>query len=208
MTQIGQYGLPMVALIIYTGELGLPFFIPAELALLLAGSQLIHSPFALLGAAILFGLVDLVASCTTHLAARVGGNRLLVRLMRRFHRVVEKPQDKLQRWRGRLGGRDPLVIFVTRLIPILRFYASFTSGLLRLRLRDFLAGAAPAAILWTATPLTVGFLFRGDVAWLTRSYGAVLRGALLLGAVLALAAAARWRSSRQGRLHGSVGARP
>jgi membrane protein DedA with SNARE-associated domain len=181
---IAQYGLFLVALIIFAGENGLPTLIPGELALLLAGSQLIHSPAALVGAMVAFGIVDLVATSTIHLAARTGGNRLLCRLLRCFQRDGRRPEELVERWRHRLGGHDTLVVFVTRLIPMFRLYASITTGLIRIRFRDFLIGAIPAALVWAATPLTIGYLLRARMSTVTGQYSHfmpyVIAGSVLL----------------------------
>ncbi|HEX6508029.1 MAG TPA: hypothetical protein VF221_10385, partial [Chloroflexota bacterium] len=99
---IAHYGLLIVAIIIFCGEIGLPTLVPGEIALLLAGSQVIHSPSALVAAAVLFGSVDIVATSTIHVASRTGGNRLLCRLLRHLQR--DEPHEAvIDRWRGRLG---------------------------------------------------------------------------------------------------------
>jgi membrane protein DedA with SNARE-associated domain len=172
---IAQYGLVVVALIIFTGEIGLPTLVPGEIALLLAGSQLVHSWTALVAAALLFGTVDLVATSTIHVAARTGGNRLLRRALRLLQRDEEQHEEVIASWRRRLRGRDPLVVFVTRLIPVFRFYASITTGLIRIRIKDFLSGAAPAALLWAATPLALGYALRGEIAGIEGEYGVMIR---------------------------------
>jgi hypothetical protein len=85
---------------------------------------------------------------------------VLLRLLRRLQPNRCKHEEVIEGWRRRLGGRDPLVVFVTRLIPMFRLYASITSGLIRLRFRDFVSGALPASLLWAAIPLNVGFILR------------------------------------------------
>lgn len=171
---IAHYGIFLVALIIYAGEIGLPTFVPGEVALLIAGSQVIHSIPALVGALILFGLVDITATSTIHVASRTGGNRILLRMLRHWERDGRKREDMIDRWRRRLGGRDALVVFVTRLIPIFRLYASISTGLIRIRLRDFVTGAAPAAVLWAATPLTVGYVLRSQLGSATGQYQSIM----------------------------------
>jgi hypothetical protein len=43
---------------------------------------------------------------------------------------------------------------------------------LRTRLRDYLAGAVPAGLLWAGAPLALGFLLRGQVAAIAGGYPA------------------------------------
>jgi membrane protein DedA with SNARE-associated domain len=176
---IAQYGLLIVALIIFCGEMGLPTLIPGEIALLVAGSQVIHSPAALIAAAALFGTVDIAATSTIHMLSRTGGNRLLCRVLSYLRRGEEEHEAIFGRWRSRLGGRDPLVVFVTRLIPMFRLYASITTGLIRIRPRHFLLGAAPAAYLWAATPLVLGYALRGQIAGMESEYGIMTHGVVI-----------------------------
>lgn len=189
---IAQYGLVVVALIIFTGEIGLPTLVPGEIALLLAGSQLVHSSTALVAAALLFGTVDLVATSTIHVAARTGGNRLLRRALRMLQRNEEQHEEIIASWRCRLGGHDPLVVFVTRLIPVFRFYASITTGLIRIRFEDFLSGAAPAALLWAATPLALGYALRGEITGIEGEYGVMIRLCIVGTLVMTVLTGAAW----------------
>ena len=143
-TLIAQYGVLVVALIIFAGEVGIPTLVPGEIAILIAGSQVVHSVPQLIGTMLLFGTVDIIACSTIHLASRTGGNRLLLRLLRKVQPHHDRHEEVIEGWRRRLGGRDQLVVFVTRLIPLFRLYASITTGLIRIRFRHFVGGAVPA----------------------------------------------------------------
>ncbi len=177
---IAQYGLIAVAVIIFAGEIGLPTLVPGEIALLIAGNQVIHSVPMLFGVILLFGAVDLVATSTIHIASRTGGNRLFSRLLRLTCRKGARPEALLENWRGRLGGYDPVVVFVTRLIPVFRLYASIGSGLIRIRFRHFITGAAPAALVWAAVPLTVGYLLRSQTGGIVSEYPAMMKYVVLV----------------------------
>ncbi|MGH2410903.1 MAG: DedA family protein [Chloroflexota bacterium] len=172
---IAQYGILIVALIIFAGEIGLPTLVPGEIALLFAGSQVIHSLPMLIGAIALFGAIDLVATTTIHTISRTGGNRLLCKVLHMSPQCETKPEVRIERWRSRLGGYDPAVVFVTRMIPMFRLYASITTGLIRIRFRDFLLGAAPAAWIWATTPLTVGYLLRTRISGVVAQYPSLMR---------------------------------
>jgi hypothetical protein len=101
------------------------------------------------------------------MAMRTGGVKLMNRVLRKHQ---EKQEQIMARWRSRLGGRDTLVVFVIRLLPLLRMYVTIGTGLLRIRLRSFLLGAAPAALLWAGTPLVIGYIFRTDAHRLEERY--------------------------------------
>ena len=168
---LAEYGVFLVALIIFAGELGFPTLVPGEIALLFAGAHFIHSVPALVIGAIAFGLIDIVATSTIHVAARVAGNRLLLQLLKYICPGDDRQRAMVERCRQRLHGRDSLVVLVTRLIPILRLYASVTTGLIRIRFRDFLLGAFPASMVWAATPLTAGYIFRRQIVGIEKQYG-------------------------------------
>jgi membrane protein DedA with SNARE-associated domain len=189
-----QYGLILVGIIIYAGEIGLPTLVPGEIALLVAGSHAIHSVPSLLGALAAFAVVDVLACSSIHGASRTGGNRLLLALLRKLQPNSSRHEAVIEGWRARLGGRDALVVFVTRLIPIFRLYSSITTGLVRIRFRDFITGAVPAATIWAATPLTVGYLLRGQVGAVTSQYPVFLH-VVIVGSVVTtlLAAGVCWK---------------
>jgi membrane protein DedA with SNARE-associated domain len=189
---IAQYGLLIVGAVILLGELGFPTLIPGEIALLVAGSQLIHSLPALLAAILCFGVLDLIATTTLHCAARSGGHRILMHLLRFVLRDQSRGEEMLARWRRHLGGRDSAVVFVTRMLPMLRLYASITTGLLRIRLRDFLTGAVPASLLWAAYPLVLGYILRGHIQGIESHYALVMEATVALSVAVALYAATVW----------------
>ncbi len=156
---IQRYGVPLIALMVFAGELGVPTGIPVEVALLLAGSYAVHSRTGLLVGLVLVTVADVLGTTALHLAARTGG----VRLLQRFVRQESDRDGFVQRWIRRLGGHAALVVFVGRLLPLVRMPITIATGLLRFRLRDFFLGAVPAALLWAGTPLVAGYYFRGSV---------------------------------------------
>jgi membrane protein DedA with SNARE-associated domain len=162
-----HYGVPLVALMICAGEVGVPTGVPAEIALLLAGAYAVDSLPALIVGVLLVALGDFIGTTAMHLVARTGGVRLMTRLLRRHDAQRE---ETVARWRRRLGGHDVAVVFVLRLLPLLRMWVAIGTGLLRIRLRSYLLGAAPAAVAWAGTLLVLGYVFRADVHALEARY--------------------------------------
>jgi membrane protein DedA with SNARE-associated domain len=167
---IAHYGVFIVVLIIYAGEIGIPTLVPGEIAILLAASQLVRSIPQLIGLWILFSIVDIAACTSLHVACRTAGNRVLVRLLRLILPRAERQEDVVEGWRRRLGGHDSLVVFVTRLIPMFRLYSSVTTGLIRVRFRCFVAGAVPASMLWASIPLVLGYAMRSKIRALQQQF--------------------------------------
>lgn len=187
-----------MALLVGAGELGFPTGIPVEVALLLTGAYAVHSLPALAVAVAVVSLGDLAGTTLLHLAVRTGGVRLLDRLLARH---TTRGGDFLAGWRRRLGGRDTAVVFVVRLLPLVRMYVSIGMGLLRIRLRSFVLGAAPAAVVWAGTPMIVGYAFRADAQRLAARYAAMTHlGIALLPAVGVLTTGLLWlRHARPAR---------
>jgi len=83
-----HYGVPLVALMLFAGEIGIPTGIPMEITLLLAGAYAVHSLPELLFGLALVTVADLSGTTLLHLVARTGGVRLLTRLL---HRHAAQP---------------------------------------------------------------------------------------------------------------------
>ncbi len=184
-----HYGVPLVALLVFVGELGVPTGVPAEVALLLAGSYAVHSLPALIASVLVVSVADLSGTVTLHLVARTGGHRLLTRVLRRHEPGQGGP---LERWHRRLGGHEVATVFLVRLLPLVRMYVAIGTGLMRIRFRNFVLGAAPGALFWVGTPMIVGYLFRADVQRLTARYTAASNVLLVALPLIGLAVWSIW----------------
>lgn len=186
---ITQYGVFIVALLIFVGELGIPTGIPAEIALLIAGSYGVHSFTGLIGAVALVVGADMLGTITLHLVARTGGSRILARVLERFGR---RSEETIDRWRQRFGGHDLLVVGVGRMLPLVRMYFSIGAGLLKIRKRDFVVGAFPGAVVWVGTPIVLGYFLHADVQRFAVEYATFSHLLFLVLPTLSLAAGAMW----------------
>ena len=155
-----RHGLPLAALFVFASSAGIPTGVPVKAVLLTAGALLVASPADLPAA---FGLL-LLAEVAGTLAVHLVGGAVGPRVVRRLPGGEARLAGALARWRGRLGGRDALAVFVLRFVPVVRIGVAAGSGVLGLRRRDFLLGAAPAACLWVGVPFGLGWTFRDDVA--------------------------------------------
>ena len=184
---IAQYGVFIVALLILVGELGVPTGVPAELALLLTGAYAVHSLKGLVGAILLIGLADIAGAMALHLAARTGGASILQRLLKRHE--SDEPSS-LDRWRSRLGKNDIVMVAGIRMLPMVRMYITIAAGLFRMRKRDFILGATPAALVWVGIPVALGYAFRANVSLLTDRYSSASQVILFASPLLGISIAA------------------
>ncbi len=179
----------IVALLIFVGELGVPTGIPAEIALLVAGSYGVHSFSGLIGAVVLVVVADMLGTTTIHLLSRTGGSRLLNYLLERFGR---RSEETIDRWRTRMGGHDLMVVGIGRMLPLVRMYISIGAGLLRIRVRDFVIGAFPGAVIWAGTPIVLGYYLHADVQRFAVEYATISHLIFMVLPTLSLAAIAMW----------------
>lgn len=184
-----QYGFLIVAVIVFLSEVGVPTGMPVELIVLLAGAFTIHSVPELALAIAIVTAADVLGALALYLASRVGGGRLLGRVLRRFG---GRGQATIERWRTRLGGYDVAVVAVGRSLPVVRMYFSIGAGLLNIRARKFLIGAIPGAAIWAGTPLVLGFAFRDNVDRVARNYSSLSHWLFLIMPLFSLAVAAAW----------------
>jgi membrane protein DedA with SNARE-associated domain len=165
-----SYGLPIVALTLLFSAAGIPTGVPIHVVLMLAGAYLIGSLPGLAVAIVVLAAAELAGTLILHLISRTGGVRLLERMASDRQ---ERVQATFDRWRGRLGGRDVAVITVLRLIPFVRM-GTVGTGLLGIRLRDFVLGAGISAVIWIAVPLSIGYAFRSNVTTIEGYYQSIL----------------------------------
>lgn len=174
---------------IFAGELGVPTIVPVEIALLLVGSHAVHSPAMLIASVALATVADVLGTTSLYLLAQSAANRLTGRLLVRH---APASAAALAHWRARLGGREAPVVFVVRMLPLLRMPAAIAAALVPIRLRRFLLGAAPAALIWAGTPLVLGYRFRADVSRFEERYALASRALLLILPALAVVGSLAW----------------
>jgi membrane protein DedA with SNARE-associated domain len=162
------YGLPIVALLVFASATGIPTGMPIKIVLLLAGAYLIGSLPGLTLAIAVAATAELAGTVVLHGIARTGGTRLLDRMAAERQASVHAT---FNRWRSRVGGHDVAAIAILRLIPVVRMGVAVGSGLMGIRLRDFVFGSAIAALIWTAVPLSLGYAFRARLEEVEAIYG-------------------------------------
>lgn len=156
-----------MVLVTFASAAGVPTGVPIMVVLLMAGAYLVGSLPWLVLVILLIALAELSGTVLLHLIAKSGGGRLLDRLSSERQ---EQLNTTLDRWRGRLGGRDVAAIAVLRLIPVVRMGTTVGTGVIGIRLRDFVLGSVAAALIWTGLPLILGYTFRARLETLESYY--------------------------------------
>ncbi|MGK9147630.1 VTT domain-containing protein [Plantibacter flavus] len=154
--------------------LGLGLFVPGETVVLLLAATVDTAPAAF----VLFVVVAVGASLGDHvgfLAGRRQGDRLRTG---RFVALVGV--DKWDRTVEAVEHRGAVVVFLTRLVPVIRVLTPTAAGVARVPYRSFLLASVSGALLWSAVYVGVGVLVGSSLDAVQRYLGASGWGLLLL----------------------------
>lgn len=152
-----KYGYLAIFSLVFLQELGIPNPVPTELILLFAG-YLAST-----------GILDVKLAFITAIAGDLIGTTILCTIFYAFgHTILEKHpkwlpihKDKVDKLKSIISTKGKWGIFIWRLIPYIRGYASVASGLLGIPLKVFIPMAGLSAIIASGGYIIVGYLL-GD----------------------------------------------
>lgn len=182
----GTVAAVLICSLLFVDESGVPLPIAPNEGLLLVTGILISSgafPAWVIGPLAYLAMVG--GMLAGYGWARAVGQSGLASLAERLRATAA-----YERAQARLQQAGPTGIFVARLIPGLRPYATLVSGAAGVDLRTFLVGALPALLLWEIVWVLAGVLVGLPVALLLGRFEKLaLRGAILvaLGVIVWLA---------------------
>lgn len=187
LTTLMAHGLPIITLVMFASATGVPTGVPVKLIMIFTGAYLIGSWQMLLPVIIVMAAAELAGTMLLYGIARTGGVKVLAKIASERQARVEASLDQ---WRARLGGRDVAAIAVLRLIPFVRMGTTVGAGLVGFKVRDFVMGSVIAAVIWVGAPLTLGYIFRANLADVENAYHAAMSALPLTIGVLLVALAA------------------
>lgn len=147
-----EYGYVTIFSLVFLQEIGVPNPIPNELILLFAGYL----------ASI--GKLDFYWVVITVVAADVIGTTILYsvfyyfgkRIMKHFKRFL--PSKKIDSLIDFLSKKGRWGIYLGRMLPLLRGYASVAAGLLRLPPHEFIPAVLLSAVTWSGGYVILGWI--------------------------------------------------
>jgi membrane protein DedA with SNARE-associated domain len=149
---IVHYGYLAVFSLIFLQEIGVPNPVPNEIILLFAGylaSTGVLNFFLIL----LVGISgDFLGTFVLYAIFYFFGEQILE------HAPKWLPVKKIESIKQRISKREVLGIFLGRLLPYLRAYASIGSGLLKIPPKKFLLSVIASAIVWSGGYVLAGRL--------------------------------------------------
>jgi membrane protein DedA with SNARE-associated domain len=175
---LGTYGYSAVLVLVTAECLGLP--LPGETILIAAaayaGTTHRLSIWAIAGVALAGAVIG--DNIGFWIGAK-GGYRLL----RRYGRYVRLDDTKVKIGRYIFDRQGPKVVFFGRFVSVLRTYAAFLAGTLRMRWRVFLPYNASGGILWAAVYSFVPYEAGSTIATASRVADYVLGAGAVIGIV-------------------------
>ncbi len=149
ISYIVEYGYLTIFGLVFLQELGLPNPVPNELILIFSGYLTS------------IGKLDFTLVFMTVVAADVIGTTLVYLVFYYFgQRLMKKirflPNKKINQLVTYLSHRGRFGIYIGRLLPLLRGYASVAAGLLRLPPKEFIPAVILSAITWSGGYVLLG----------------------------------------------------
>lgn len=150
----GSVAALLISALLFVDEMGVPMpFAPNEALLLVAGLLIAGGalpPFLFLPVAVVAMTAGMIAGFGW---ARAVGSDRLRGIAARFG--AEHTYDRAA---TRVRSSSPTRIFLTRLIPGVRTYATLVAGAAEMDVRVFLVGAVPAIVVWAGLFTALGML--------------------------------------------------
>ena len=176
---LDAHPLPVIAVVLFGEELGIPMPIPGDLLMILAGVRVAEGRVGLWSALLVQELATLAGTCGLFAFSRRVGRGTIARVGRYLH-LRPETLARAEAAIARSGGR---AVIAGRLIPGLRIITPIAAGTLGLPWRQFLPAVALGAFLYILAYTLLG-VFAGPAA-----LALLARVTLPTGALLSLAAA-------------------
>lgn len=147
-----EYGYITIFGLVFLQELGVPNPIPNELILLFAGYLASIGTLDFYWIVITAVSADFIGTTIIYSVFYYFGERI----MKHFKRFL--PSKKIDSLIDFLSHKGRWGIYVGRLLPILRGYASVAAGLLRLPPREFIPAVLLSALTWSGGYVILGWI--------------------------------------------------
>jgi membrane protein DedA with SNARE-associated domain len=155
---IGQYGYPAIFLMLVGGIVGVP--IPDQLLLVISGYLVLTHSLSLVPT-LAVAVLGSIAGITLSYALGRGSGSCVSRI-----RFAANRLEDVRRWFERFGG---WTLVFGYFIPGIRNLIGFSSGMMRLKVRDFAPYAYAGAVLSSVTCVLAGYSLGAQAGWVLAS---------------------------------------
>jgi len=153
---ITQYGYLAIFALVFLQEIGIPTIVPNELVLAFSGYLTVNGTLSLplvFTAAI---LGDFLGTTVLFYVFYFSGKKIL----EKKPRWIPINMEKIKRIGQIITEKNKWGMFLCRLIPLVRGYASVAAGILQLKPRIFLIMVALSAVIWSG-----GYVLAGKLSY-------------------------------------------
>ncbi len=171
------HGYPVIFLLVFLQEIGIPNPVPNEIILLFAGYLASVGHFSAIKVIALVILADFIGTSVLYGIFYIFGHLIATK------RPKWLPVDRIESWQRKISERGKMGIFLGRMIPYVRGYTSAAAGLLKIPPRVFMPIVLGSAIIWSGGLVFAGKLLGKHVEDLVDEFGGKI---MLTGAVLGL----------------------
>jgi membrane protein DedA with SNARE-associated domain len=151
---IDQYGYLAIFILIFLQDVGFPNPIPNELVLLFSGYLIYSGIFKFYIVIFVALLADFIGTNILYFIFRKFG----IQFMKRKPRWIPVSQSKIESLSHTLSEGGMLSIFIFRLTPYIRGYATVIAGLMQVKFKSFLPIALLSASVWASAYILIGWL--------------------------------------------------
>ena len=151
---ITQYGYLAIFALVFLQEIGIPTIVPNELVLAFSGYLTVDGTLSLPLVFIAAILGDFVGTTVLFSIFYFFGKKIL----EKKPRWIPINKEKIERIGQIITQKNKWGMFLCRLIPFIRGYASVAAGILQLKPRVFLSMVALSAIIWSGGYVLIGKL--------------------------------------------------
>jgi len=151
---INLYGYLAIFILIFLQDVGFPNPIPNELVLLFSGYLVYSDIFKFYIVIFVALLADFIGTSIFYFIFRKFGSLF----MKHKPRWIPFSQSKIESLSRSLSEEGFFGIFICRLTPFIRGYATIIAGLLQVRIAYFLTIALLSASAWASTYIFAGWL--------------------------------------------------
>lgn len=172
-----MHGYPVIFLLVFLQEIGIPNPVPNEVILLFAGYLASTGHFIAINIIAVAILADFIGTSVLYGIFYIFGHLIATR------RPKWLPVDRIELWQRKISERGKMGIFLGRMIPYVRGYTSAAAGLLKIPPRIFMPIVLGSAVVWSGGLVFTGKLLGKHVEQFVNDFGGKI---MLVGALMGL----------------------
>lgn len=152
---ITSYGYFAIFGLVFLQEIGIPNPVANELVLLFAGSLAYAGTLSFTGVFLAAILGDIIGTTILYVIFSHFGEKIF----EKKPRWIPLSREKIERLGARVRKHGGWGVFIGRLLPFVRGYASVAAGLFCLPPRPFYTAVFASALIWTGGYVILGSIF-------------------------------------------------